>query len=303
MLTESLAAELLRLAVQYERALNAHASAILVRSAHEASLLPLVASGRPVVHIVPVLGGFPPSVFPPSVFPPSVRSPRPSALRTSAPAHFLVVADVIGEAQEGLLWLVRDVWPLLRAAAAPAEPRLRLVGSGWRPLIRRGPSADNAARVPDGWLGSTSRNLADVLSLMKWHGELELGREIGSLADARGVLDAATALLLPRLGNESGGVAPSWGQAVPELAALWRGVPLVTTNVAAPTLPPGVAAESCGIAVHDDAAGFAAAAATLLAPSTWRARFDLAGNCATTQLTAAQSDLGWTEILSQQLQR
>lgn len=285
-LTDSIAAELLRLAVQYERSLAARATAILAPSAHEASLLHLL-SRQAIVRILPT------SI----VLPHPALLPRLDAQLLAARSSFLVVADDVGEAREGLLWLVRDVWPLLRSAGTSPTPMLTLIGSGWRPVMRHGGNSDDAARVAGGWLGSLTQDLSSEILNLRRRGELTLIGEEATLAQTLGALDGACALLLPRLANESGRVAPSWGQLTPELVALWRGVPLVSTAAAVPELPNAVTAESCGITVHDDSQEFAWAAASLLAQAVWRRSSELARRCARTQLTTAQTDLGWTDIL------
>ena len=112
-------------------------------------------------------------------------------------------------------------------------------------------------------------------------------------------------LLLPRLRNETAAASPVWGEPRPEAAAMARGVPVVSTTAAAPSLfraPRGGADSStCGFALGDDVAGFARAAAALLDVASWEKQSRLASSCARTRLTPAEVDLAWTEVLAEAL--
>ncbi|KAL1519587.1 hypothetical protein AB1Y20_023101 [Prymnesium parvum] len=330
-------AELLRLALQHERALFASFKLVLGANAHEAALLALLDSPPPpqddAEEGAAERGGPPSSVLlPPQqvrVFPRFELRRPPAAPRDAPPRGvpcFLVVADAAAEVQEGLLWLLRDVWPRVVAQATRAEGTeepasgpaavLKLHGAGWRRFLNlgRGASVGHVAS----WLGDTSQELFEQLVSLRRSGglllehlepEAAVGIDSAPYADspsAATLLDNAYALLLPRLHNETGVASPSWGHPQPEAAALARGVPIVA---AAGDVPHPFRArevqlsgvDDCAIAPYDSTESFAGAAARLLERDTWLHQSRLAHACATSHFTVSQADLGWTKVLEELL--
>ncbi|KAL3916436.1 MAG: hypothetical protein SGPRY_006821, partial [Prymnesium sp.] len=241
-----LPSELVRMSVAYERAVARHASLLLTPSPHEASLLrTLLGEHLPSRATPPFAYTTPP--FPPP--------------KGKVDGSLLVVASSEA-AHEGLLWLTRDVWPLL-----PPHLTLTIASKGWGRL-----------------LSLASSPLTTRLRALRASGHLFLAERVDY---------SGSALLLPVLPNETG-VWPSPNS--PLASALLLGLPAVSTLGGLDNV-----GEACGVRAKDGAEDFAAEVRRLQNRGVWAEESKRGRQCTKALLRSHHSEVSWTRIINELL--